>query len=68
MQGVRDNRAESRAHERRMLLHVGKPYTRKRSHFAQAIVPFFAEVKQTLFPFFPSKRVKLKKSTLIKTK
>lgn len=42
MQRVRDNRAEAWAHKRGMLLHISNPYTSKKSHLAQTIVPFFS--------------------------
>lgn len=51
-----------------MLLHISDPHTSKKSLLAQETASFSAEVQQILFPFCPSKRVKLKKSALIKKK
>lgn len=67
-EGCREVTAESQAHEAGMLLHISDPHTSKKSLLAQETASFSAEVQQILFPFCPSKRVKLKKSALIKTK
>lgn len=61
----RDSRAQSRAHERRMLTHISSHYTRKKkikskNSWLKQYYRFSAEVKQTSLPFLPRKKVKLK--------